>query len=150
MAYVGGRLELIAAIASKQWTGNELSERFNMPVAQIKRFVEENRTEIEEAYEAIQQARAEISPDIEESELADELNLWIRDQSKRLLIYQTMVEALYVAGRITFDATILRELRSYLLLAANELGQLQHRGSAAGGGATATYEIPGIDLELLR
>lgn len=60
-------------------------------------------------------------------------------------------EWLYVAARVTFDSTILRELRSYMLLAANELGQLQHRGSGAGGDdTTATYDLPGIDLERLR
>ncbi len=117
-----------------------------MPVGKIRRFVDENREDIEAAHEAIQAAREQMA---EEGDDAAPF-LWITDKNKRLLIYQTMVEALYVAGRITFDATVLRELRSYMYYAAQELGQLQHRGSATGDGQTVTYTIEGVDMEQLR
>lgn len=140
-----GRLELIAAIASKQHTGAQLAEMFGRTVPQIRKFVEDNRKEIEAAHLLMNLLQDELPLDDESGP-----KLWITDKNKRLLIYQKMAELLFVSARITFDATVLRELRSYMYYAAQELGQLQHRGSATGDGNTTTYEIPGLNLELLQ
>lgn len=148
MPLVAGRPELIAAIASKDYTADELSKMFEMTRRQLERFVDENREELEEARDAIERAREELEEG-EDDERAAPL-LWIRDQTKRLRIYQTMVERLYVGARLTFDSTILRELRSYMYYAAQELGQLQHRGSSGGDDTSVTYDLVGVDLERLR
>jgi hypothetical protein len=148
MPQSASHIELIAAIASKDYTAGELSRMFDMPVSELKRFVERNRKELEAARAAIELAREEIDESADDDRVAPVL--WIRDQTKRLRIYQTMVEMLYVGARITFDSTVLRELRSYMYYAAQELGQLQHRGSAGGDGTTASYELIGVDMEQLR
>lgn len=142
------RPELIAAIASRQHTARELAAMFDMTTAQLRKFVDQNRPEIEQAHSDMELARAELALG-EESEEVPEL-IWIKDKDKRLLIYQSLAERLFIAARITFDSTILRELRSYLYYAAQELGQLQHRGSATGDGTTVTYDFGGLDLERLQ
>lgn len=119
-----------------------------MSLEEIKQFVNKHRKELETARAAIEQTRAEIDENADDERAAP--LLWIRNQTNRLHIYQTMVEMLYAAARITFDSTVLRELRSYMFYAAQELGQLQHRGSATGGGDTASYELVGVDMEALR
>ncbi len=48
-------------------------------------------------------------------------------------------------------STAVRELRSYMQLAANELGQLLHRGAGdAGDGSYLSVDINGVNMENLR
>jgi len=132
-------LELITAIASRQWTAKELSKIFNMSVPELKVFVEAHLDRIEEAREVYDALEAEAPADIGE--------LWIAQKLERLRRLQSVAEVLYEGAIRTYDATILRELRSYLALASNELGQLMHRGSGENAdGAVANYLIDGVDV----
>jgi hypothetical protein len=82
--------------------------------------------------------------------------LWITNKFERLKRLQDLAELQFQDAAhgdlVGADlSTALREFRSYLALAANELGQLLHRGS----GESGTHEmlnvnIEGIDMEQLR
>lgn len=81
--------------------------------------------------------------------------LWISKKSERLKRYQIIADRLFTAcvvqgGRGLSDATTLRELRSFMRYAAEELGQLLHRGSGdMPENSTVNYTLPGVDMENL-
>jgi len=102
----------------------------------------------------IAESEARASPNIiEPRDLAD---LWIGNKTARLQRYELIADYLFeliqsnrLAG--TDLSTALREFRSYAIAAANELGQLLHRGSGDSGmGDTMSVDIVGIDAESLR
>jgi hypothetical protein len=139
----GMTAELVAAIASRQWTAQELSKIFNRSVDELRAFVDEHLDSIEEAREVYDELEAESAQELTE--------LWIANKFERLRRLQKVAEVLYEGAIRTYDATILRELRSYLALASNELGQLMHRGSGDNqDGAVANYLIDGVDVNDLR
>lgn len=139
----GMTAELVAAIASRQWTAKQLSEIFNMSVAELKLFVDANIGLIEEARAIYDELEAESAQEATE--------LWISSKAERLRRLQNVASVLYEGAIRTYDATILREFRSYLALASNELGQLMHRGSGENlEGAVANYLIDGVDVNDLR
>ena len=129
---------LIRDIARRELTAKQLARLYGIGVADLRLFVEEN-------LEAIQTERDRLDGKIEE----DEPELWIASKSERLKRYQAIADKLLSTKH--HDATSLRELRSYMRYAADELGQLLHRG--AGGTtdeSTVNYSIEGINLEELR
>lgn len=80
-------------------------------------------------------------------------DLWLTNKFERLKRIQFLADGMYesiVSGAYYGDATLMREYRSYLMLAANELGQLLHRGAGDSGGDTLSVDIQGIDMENLR
>lgn len=87
---------------------------------------------------------------------ADLDKLWISKKAERLRRYQIIADRLFnnCVGqdqRGLTDATTLRELRSFMRYAAEELGQLLHRGSGEmSEGSTVNYSLPGVDMEDLR
>lgn len=173
------RLQIIHAIALREGTARELAERFSMPVPALRAFVAEHEDSIrhiaeEAAWEAQQDAEEAaknkariVAAGTEEidSENAfpdgdvDPLTLselWISKKSERLKRYQIIANALFnncmsLNGRGLTDATTLRELRSFMRYAAEELGQLLHRGSGdMPEDSTVNYTLPGVDMENLR
>lgn len=139
---------LIIAIATKEGTAEELSIRYGYTIKELRSFVDDNIEEITKAREAWEreESTSDTTPDPNELE-----KLWIASKAARLKKMQNIADRLYrdcmVGG---FDAATLREFRSYCQAAANELGQLLHRGSGEAGDDTLNVDIQGVDFERLR
>lgn len=155
------RLQMIHAVALREGTARELAERFNMPVKALRAFVAEHEDTIrhiaEEAAWEAQRAAAEAEAAPDDVVLPKDLDeLWISKKTERLRRYQVIADQLFYActaldKRGLTDATTLRELRSFMRYAAEELGQLLHRGSGdMPEDATVRYVLPGVDMENLR
>lgn len=143
---------LITAIALRQGTASELAERFQRPVAALKRFATQNHAAIElAAQRGAQRATEGTEPDPVQLD-----ELWITNKFERLKRLQQLAELQYrdaaTGGLVGPDlSTALREFRSYLALAANELGQLLHRGSGESGASDMlNVNIEGVDMDALR
>lgn len=143
-----------------------MAERFNMPVSRLRAFVSEHEDSIrhvaEEAEWEEQRAAEEAAreeemenafPDLVTPAVLDQL--WISKKSERLRRYQIIADKLFdncvaLDGHGLTDATTLRELRSFMRYAAEELGQLLHRGSGdMPENSTVNYTLPGVDMENL-
>lgn len=151
---------LVNAIALRAGTARQLSERFGIPVPELREFAEANIDRIKRAkarLEGHEEAdtgngtggNASISP----QQLDD---LWITKKFERLKRLQTVAEE---AEQMITDGNIsaaemtmaVREFRSYLMLAANELGQLLHRGSGdSASDDVLSVQIGGVNMENLR
>jgi hypothetical protein len=87
---------------------------------------------------------------------ADLSELWIGNKTERLRRLQEIAEISYrdimhgdLAGAELATAT--REFRSYLMLAANELGQLLNRGAGdSGEGTYLSVELNGVNTDDLK
>lgn len=149
------RQELIYTIAIRAGTAREIAERYGTTTTELRRFVADNREAIEaeqrrqEGPEDPQADAATLTP----TQLED---LWITNKFERLKRLQQVSEKteemITSGGMSVAEMTMaVREFRSYLMLAANELGQLLHRGSGdAGTGDSLSVDIQGIDMENLR
>lgn len=75
--------------------------------------------------------------------------LWISKKTERLKRYQIIADLLFAMAQAgSTDATVLRELRSFMRYAAEELGQLLHRGSGEmSENSTVNYTLPGVSME---
>lgn len=154
------RREIIHAIALREGTARELAARFDMPVAALRAFVSEHEDSIRLIAE---QAEFEAQRAAEDAALAEEMEasrpdlvspaaldeLWISKKTERLRRYQIISDQLFEYARAgSTDATILRELRSFMRYAAEELGQLLHRGSGEmPENSTVNYTLPGVNME---
>lgn len=142
------RQELIHTIANREATTRELVKWYETTEEELKAFVVSHRLEIEMA------AQSNVDNpgmDVVTPTQLDEL--WISNKFQRLLRLQEVADLAYDAiQRGGYgDSTLVREFRSYLMLAANELGQLLHRGSGeAGTGDTLSVHIEGVDPENLK
>lgn len=141
------RKALVFALVTKQGNARELSERFSRSVDWLRKFVEDNKQELEEARRAY-----ELSQDTNDVTPQQLSELWITKKFERLQRYEEIANLLYEeAKKDPTDSTVLRELRSYLAAVANELGQLLHRGAGdAATGDTLSVDIQGVDLDSLR
>lgn len=145
------RQALIYAIASREGTVKQLAERYGTTPQDLRDFAEDNLDEIKRVKESLKAATE--STQITPTQLDD---LWISNKFQRLKRLQECADILYqdaTKGGLTGAdlATAVREFRSYLMLAANELGQLLHRGSGdAGTGDTLSVDIAGVDMDSLR
>lgn len=146
------RTRLIHAIASREGNAKELSRRYGYTTDQLRVFVAENAAEIAETAEALgdtETPNGEVTP----TQLDQ---LWISNKFERLRRLQALAEIQYQDAAhgdlIGIDlSTALREFRSYLTLAANELGQLLHRGSGESGtGDVLSVEFTDVDLNNLK
>jgi hypothetical protein len=153
------RLQIIHAVALREGTARELSARFGMPVDALRAFVAQHEGTIrqiaQEAEENPVETAQENAPD--DVVLPADLDaLWITKKTERLRRYQAIAELLYLSAtamdsRGLTDATTLRELRSFMRYAAEELGQLLHRGSGEQlEGSTVNYTLAGVDMDDLR
>lgn len=144
--------QLIADIATRAGTAKQIASWYEVTVAELREWVAENRAVLE-AYRDEAESEPEASTEPDPMELSD---LWITNKFERLKRLQVLADKQYnecQSGRLIGAelATGLREFRSYLALAANELGQLLHRGSGEGQeGETLQVEIPGVDMGSLK
>lgn len=149
------RTELIADIASRQYTAKTLGYMYELSTESLRSFTHDNLPAIERERERIDRGEtdAQRSDVVTPTELAE---LWISNKFARLKRYESVADQLY--GDIIKNnlsgaeiSTALRELRSYMLAAANELGQLLHRGSGeSGDGDMLGVDIQGVDMDRLR
>jgi hypothetical protein len=141
----------VNAIATREGNAKQIALWYGTTVDELRSFVEEHRGEIE-------QAKLEIEASSKDSESPNEVTptelseLWIGNKFARLERYETIANKLYkhLNDEEITDSTALRELRSYMVAAANELGQLLHRGSGETGTDSLSVDIQGIDMENLR
>jgi hypothetical protein len=144
-------IALVNAIATREGNAKQLAQWYGTTVDKLRSFVEEHRGEIE-------QAKLEIEASSKDNESPNEVTptelgeLWIGNKFARLQRYENIANKLYddAMSMSVPDSTVLRELRSYMVAAANELGQLLHRGSGETGTDSLSVDIQGIDMENLR
>lgn len=147
---------LIESIASRAGTAQEIALWHEIPIDELRAWVAANRTDIEIR-------AAELEAAIEDEPTALDIvtptqldQLWISNKFARLKRYELVADAMLtsiVRDRLGGSdyATALRELRSYMTAAANELGQLLHRGAGdSGTGDTSSFHIEGVDMESLK
>lgn len=150
------RQALISAIASREGTAREIAKWYDTTPDELRAFVEDNRPAIEMAKTAIDIAESEIVSKLSDVTPKDLADLWISNKTSRLQRYEAICDYLYVLimEKKAFGtdlSTALREFRSYAIAAANELGQLLHRGAGdSGDGDTMSVDIVGVDPERLR
>jgi transposase-like protein len=138
---------MIRAIARREGTVRELAHRFGIALDQLRKFAADHMEEIKEY--AQQQTTGEPTPE-------DLDSLWITNKTQRLRRLQEIAEISYrdiTAGDLVGAelATATREFRSYLMLAANELGQLLHRGAGdSGEGNYLSVEMNGVNMDELK
>lgn len=146
------RQSLIEDIASREYTASQMSVRYGIPVPTLREFVALHTPAIEAARRRLEEP--EDSATVTPTQLDD---LWITNKFERLKRLEAVADSTYdsiingAAMNPAEQAIVIREFRSYLMLAANELGQLLHRGSGdAGTGDVLSVEIAGVDMETLR
>lgn len=145
------RRALTMAIASRESNAKELAARFGYTVKELKEFVAQNGAELVAARERLDVRASEAEPSPEQLD-----DLWISNKFERLRRLQELAEIQYrdvVTGDLVGPdlSTGLREFRSYLALAANELGQLLHRGSGDSGTSDMlNVNVEGVDMDALR
>lgn len=146
------RQALILAIANREGTARELANKFGVSVRFLKSFVEQHREAIELARTLTHTKEASKELALLAQEATSLAELWISEKHKRIMVYQAVAERLYVlVMEGVTDPTVLRELRSYLMAVANELGQLLHRGQGdTGNGDSVNFIIEGVDTDVLR
>jgi len=139
------------AIARREGNAKELAARFGYTVKDLREFVAQNGAELIAARERLDAEASEAEPSPEELD-----DLWITKKFQRLKRLQELAELQYkdaAHGDLVGPdlSTALREFRSYLALAANELGQLLHRGSGESGtDEMLNVNVEGVDMEKLR
>lgn len=151
------RATLINAIAAREGTAKEIAKWYDVTEADLRQFVDENREAIQVAHDAMEASGTEETQAdlVTPTELAQ---LWIGNKFARLHRYELVADYLFnqvmnqrsmLAGAEL--ATVLRELRFYMTAAANELGQLLHRGAGEGAeGDTMSVDIQGVDIDQMR
>ena len=137
--------ELIRDIATRAGTAKTLARQYGCTVAELRTFTQTYHDEIAAYAETPEVPFVDPTP----TELGD---LWITNKFERLRRIQAIADATLesiVTGGV--DQALLREYRSYLALAANELGQLLHRGSGESTeGETLEVDIVGVDKDAMR
>lgn len=157
------RLTLVNDIASRAGKASEIAKWYGATVAELKAFTEDHRAEIEDARDRLETAALTANYESKSGKLTNleptpkELDeLWLTKKTARLNRMEEVADVLYrdimhgnLAG--TELATAVREFRSYLQAAANELGQLMHRGAGeANPDDTMSLQFNGVDLDNLR
>lgn len=148
MAHTPKELAMIRAIARREGTATELAKRFNVSTHNLRAFTTANLEAITEVATPAPAADTVSPTQLDE--------LWITNKFERLKRLQDVADETYNAIKDGSDSTaelavVIREFRSYLMLAANELGQLLHRGSGdSGTDDSLSVEITGVDMDSLR
>ena len=141
------RQALLQDIATRAGSAGQIAQWYECTIAELKQFVADNQFELTSIQNATEED--DTATDVVTPTQLDEL--WISQKFARLQRYQDIADRLYKSAKRMPDATNLRELRAYMLAAANELGQLLHRGSGESNtGDTLSVDIQGIDLDNLR
>lgn len=136
---------LIQDIATRTGTAEEIAKWYATTVDELQAWVATHKAELLEYRDSGPERPLEPTP----MELGD---LWITNKFERLRRLEQIADAtleIIVAGGV--DQALLREFRSYLALAANELGQLLHRGSGESAeGETLEVSITGVDMDTMK
>lgn len=150
------RQRLIIAIASKEWTASELALQFGHTIEDLRTFTSNNIEAIELAHEelldkaednALSNVDPQDSAEVTPTQLDD---LWITKKFERLWRYQRIADALFDMA-CSGDSVATREVRSYMRAAADELGQLLHRGAGESGeNDYLSVDIQGVDMGALQ
>lgn len=147
---------LLNALARREGSARELCDWYQLTREQLKQFVTDHRVELEARREAAEQedATEPVDPSVVTPRQLDEL--WISNKAARLTRYQEVSDLLYkdlIRGRLSGSelATAAREFRSYAQLAANELGQLLHRGAGdTADGDSLSLDVAGVNIDSMR
>lgn len=138
--------QVIKAIARREGTARELAERYGCTIDELRAFAESNR-----------EAIANVDKEGEEQLSVAQLNeLWITNKYERLRRIQEVAEIQFddiQSGNLigTELSAAVREFRSYLAHAANELGQLLHRGAGeSADGQELRSTMHGVSLDDLK
>lgn len=151
------RQSLINAIANREGTAKQLAKWYDITTAELRTFLEDNREAVELARTAIETAEEEESTNLDISPKEMD-QLWITQKAQRLARYELVADYLLemlmnkrgMLGGADLS-TALREFRSYAVAAANELGQLLHRGAGENpDGDTMSVDIAGVNIDNLR
>jgi transposase-like protein len=139
---------LIADVATRAGTTNQLCKWYGVTVSELKAWVAAHRDELE-AYSETPERQPQRTTEPDPMELSD---LWLTNKFERLKRLQIIADAIMeVIDTGGVDQALVREYRSLLALAANELGQLLHRGSGEGTENTLLeVDMVGIDMESLK
>jgi hypothetical protein len=149
------RETLINAIATREGSARELAKRYGYTKEELVNFLNNYRSEIEQRA-LLNHLRDTDQPPADMVTPTQLDELWITQKFERLKRLQDVADMTYkdiMSEGLTGAelATEVREFRSYLMLAANELGQLLHRGSGdSGTGDTLSVDIQGVDMDNLR
>jgi hypothetical protein len=150
---------LIIELATRAGTGKQIASWYGMTIEELRAFADEHWRELHAARDRANAALAAAESDDSTMDLVTPTQLdelWISNKFDRLLRLQTIADDLFNRVKkghsIGADyATDLREFRSYCVAAANELGQLLHRGSGENNaGDTLAIDIAGIDMDSMR
>jgi len=148
------RRDLINDIASRRYTASQIAIWHGLDVPTLREFVAENKAAIEAEHHRLTDPGPPTEPaTLDPNQLED---LWITNKFERLKRLQAVADETYksiIDGTMSTaeQAIVVREFRSYLMLAANELGQLLHRGSGEGStGDSLSIDIQGIDMGNLQ
>lgn len=144
------KAQLKHAIACREGTTKELCVRYRLTKNELTEFFSEHEAEIRDM-RLREEAATSTSSEPTPTELSQ---LWITSKIERLWRLQQVAEGIHheiIHYNMFGDAVLVREFRSYLQLAANELGQLLHRGSGeSAAGDTLSVSLPGVDIDALR
>jgi hypothetical protein len=146
---------MINDIINRSGTANDISKWYGVPVEELRNFVDDNRDRLTLMANSVESIDPETDDEprdesntLTPSQLSD---LWITNKFQRLYRLQEISEVLYKHAKDSCDSVTVREFRSYLILAANELGQLLHRGSGeSAGDDVLSVDIQGVDMESMR
>ena len=150
---------LLDALARRAGTGAELAQQYDCSLEALRAFVAVNHGELTtRRAEALSEAHSgpDDEPDVVTPTQLDQL--WLSNKFERLKRYQAVADMLYKSmGSKQYPlsgsdlSTAAREFRSYAMLAANELGQLLHRGAGdTGDGDTLALDINGVNVSDLK
>lgn len=145
------RIALMNAIAARDGTASQISQWYGIPVPALRTFVEENKAELKELRQEIEAEERTDDTSLADVSVSDLDNLWISKKVERLGRFQRIADLLFVeAQKDPTDSTVLRELRSYMAAAANELGQLLNRGAGDTSTNSMTIDINGVEMDKLQ
>jgi hypothetical protein len=144
------KIALIEDVALRRGTAQELSEKYGIAIDDLREWARENKMLLKLAAKKFKEETDKLNDTITPTQLSE---LWLAKKFDRILRYQIIADELYdmITKDGSTDPTVLREFRSYCLAAANELGQLLHRGSGeSADGATVSYKIEGVNMDALK
>ena len=136
-------------LAGRAGTIDELAAWYECTEDEISVFVEDNRSALTQLRDRMTETKPITEEDNKLPEVTSINELWISSKLSRLQRLQKFADDLYAQG--PYDAVTAREFRAYLMLAANELGQLLHRGSGDdtnSQGMNVSFGL--VDMEKLK
>lgn len=144
--------QLCRDLVTRAGSTAQLAQKYGMSSAALKDYVRTNRYTLQRL-RTMAQTPGWVWPDDSAEPSPQQLaDLWISNKLQRLRRLQQVADRLFDEAMVTSDSTVLREFRSYLIAAANELGQLLHRGAgdSSADGEILSVDIAGIDMDALR